>query len=157
MNIFVCIGLNIHWAKMAPWHKGLKKIGNGVQNNTGNFEDEQVVIVFKLLCFFSPPSFFLFPLYWNFCLLKTCSLHSRYFVDNSFPNSSSPSSSYYAHVSGSRNTNLQLCAPTVVIILAVSVSCIPSSQSFLQTTAFWVLWGHFTDGKQWGVLLQYSN
>lgn len=60
MNIFVCIGLNIHWAKMAPLLKDLKKIGTGVQNDTGNFEDEQVVIVFKINLFFSPsrPLFF---------------------------------------------------------------------------------------------------
>lgn len=60
MNIFVCIGLNIHWAKMAPLLKGLKKIGTGVQNDTGNFEDEQVVIVFKINLFFSPSPFFCF-------------------------------------------------------------------------------------------------
>lgn len=48
MIIFVCIALNIHWAKMTPWYKGLKKTGTGVQNDPGNFEDEQVVIGFKI-------------------------------------------------------------------------------------------------------------
>lgn len=67
MNIFVCIGLNIHWTKMAFWHKGLKT-ATGVQNNTGNFEYEQAVIVFKITWVFlplppPPPRLFFFPLW----------------------------------------------------------------------------------------------
>lgn len=39
-NEYLCVGLNIHWAKMAPWHKDLKNIGTGMQNDSGNFENE---------------------------------------------------------------------------------------------------------------------
>lgn len=56
---------------MAPLHKGLKKIGTGVQNDTGNFEDEQVVIVFKInLIFFLPPFFFSFSSILEFLLTE---------------------------------------------------------------------------------------
>ncbi|KAJ1089643.1 hypothetical protein NDU88_002792 [Pleurodeles waltl] len=43
----------------------------------------------------------------------------RYFIDDSFSFPSSPPSSHNAYISGSRNTNLQLCAPAVVIVCRV--------------------------------------
>lgn len=52
------------------------------------------------------------------CLpLRHAALSSRYPADRPLPNSCHPPPSHCAHISGSRNTHLQLRAPSVVITL----------------------------------------
>lgn len=49
--------------------------------------------------------------------LRHAALSSRYPADRPLPNSCHPPPSHCAHISGSRNTHLQLRAPSVVITL----------------------------------------